>query len=232
MNSTISAVVQSSKGFDWYNFFSNPIVLALLSSGIIILAISAVLKYVFKLGEDSSNFKIGLTNISKLKTGVEAFVKKLINSITRKFMDTSFLDKLIHGLVISAYVATFQATELQKLGLLITQNTSTTKSRFLGNPSNPVYPEVVIWKPDNQFQPAGSGKAVLVACIETQSTLETNVRKWIFLASMGIIFNLVVPENDVDRTKNLLKSNNIDLLVKLQKYTFNTTTKRYDFLNV
>ena len=101
MNSTISAVVQSSKGFDWYNFFSNPIVLALLSSGIIILGISAVLKYVFKLGEDSSNFKIGLTNISKLKTGVEAIERCIIEiQSTLKAKDTTL--NFVHSIA-SAY---------------------------------------------------------------------------------------------------------------------------------
>lgn len=147
-------------------------------------------------------------------------------------MEETLLDRLIHDLVISAYISTFQARKLQELGLLITQNTSTNKTRFLGDPLNPIYPEVVIWKPDNPYLSAGSGKAVLVACIETSKTIDKNIKKWKFLASLGIIFNLVVEEKDVPRTQFLLKDNYMDLLIKLQKYNLNPTTKRYDFFNV
>lgn len=159
-------------------------------------------------------------------------IKKMIDFVIRKIMDRDLLDRLIHDLVVSAYVTTFQATELQKLGLIIATNTSTNKSRFLGTSLNPIYPEIVVWKPENLFSTTGKGKAVLVACIETHKTLETNIYKWKFLASLGIIVNLVVEANDVARAKVLLKENNIDLLIKLQQYKFNMTTKKYDFFNV
>lgn len=147
-------------------------------------------------------------------------------------MNEDALERLIHDIVISSYFSTFQASELQKLGLLITQNTSANKTRFVGNPTNPIYPEIVIWKPDNQYLRSMDGKAVLVACIETRRTLGKDIFKWRFLASLGIIFNLVVEESDVATTKDLLKANNIDQFVKLQKYTYDTVNKRYVFSNV
>lgn len=148
-------------------------------------------------------------------------------------MDDTILDRLIKDIVISAYVSTvFNPLELQKLELQIAINTSTNKTRSLGTAFNPIYPEIVVWKPDNPYLLTGGGKAVLVVCIETEKTLEKNINKFIFLASLGIVFNLVVEEKNVNKAKTILVNAHINLLVKLQKYKYNLNTKRYDFFNV
>jgi hypothetical protein len=156
----------------------------------------------------------------------------MVDFIAGKYMNETILDRLIKDIVISAYVATvFNPKKLEELGLQIAINTSTNKTRSLGTSQNPIYPEIVVWKPDNPYMLTGGGKAVLVVCIENEKTLEKNIYKFIFLASLGIIFNLVVEEKNVDYAKQILKNANIDLLVKLQKYKFNANTKRYNFSN-
>lgn len=79
MTSTISATTQNIQQFDWYNFFSNPIVLAIISSGVIIAVFTFILKYVFKLGARDTQINTALTDITELKNGI----KKLVSQMDR-----------------------------------------------------------------------------------------------------------------------------------------------------
>lgn len=108
---------------------------------------------------------------------------------------------------ISDYAAIFDPNKLRELGLLFAFNYPASKSRFVGSPNNPIYPEVILWKPDNIN--LSTGKAVLVACIETSDTIETSISKWKAISNLGLIFNLVVPSWETGRVKELLALHNI-----------------------
>jgi hypothetical protein len=125
-----------------------------------------------------------------------------------------------------AAAARYDPNELQKLGLRLDVNTLSNKVRFVGNPSNPIYPEIIIWKPD--FLGATNGKVVLVESIEMTSTLNANpLPKWQFLASLGVIFNIIVPENEVTRVKSMIGTVQVRNLLK---YVYNQQAKRYEIV--
>jgi hypothetical protein len=139
-------------------------------------------------------------------------------------MDSPNLDNLVLSSIISAYQATYNPIQLQSLGLIISTNTPASKTMSV-NSLNPIYPEIVIWKPDNST--LQTGKTILVAAIETSNTINMNINKWQRLAAISVIFNLVVPEFDVERVKKILADNKIPV-TNLQFYRFNKDNK-YEF---
>lgn len=110
----------------------------------------------------------------------------------------------------------------QNLQLQITVNTPSSKVRFVGNPLSPIYPEILIWRPD--YAGSDKGKAVLVEIVETSRTLNSNpINKWTFLSSLratGVIFNLVIPIGEATRVRTMLTQNNI-AVTNLIGYTLN-----------
>ena len=71
MAATTSAITQNMNNLDWYKFFSDPIVLAIVSSGIIITGVGLLFKFVFKLGGTNTTFNTAVGDIGILKTSVE-----------------------------------------------------------------------------------------------------------------------------------------------------------------
>lgn len=53
--------------FNWYEFFSDPIVLAIISSGVVITFLGLLLKIVFKLGAMDLQFKNVIEDVGSLK---------------------------------------------------------------------------------------------------------------------------------------------------------------------
>lgn len=70
---------ENASKLDLYTFLSNPIVLAFISSGIIIGVITFLIKFVFKLGAKDTEISNALVDIGELKTDV----KKLGGSMDR-----------------------------------------------------------------------------------------------------------------------------------------------------
>lgn len=139
------------------------------------------------------------------------------------------LDSFVTNQVALSSAATYEAVKLRDLSLQITVNLSSNRTRFVGGSENPIYPEIIVWKPNAPG--SGRGKAVVVESVETPRTIEKNVFKWKRLASLGVIFNLLIPEGQEAKVKGLLQSNDIKN-TKLQVYKLNNVTKRYDFTNV
>lgn len=85
----------------------------------------------------------------------------------------SSLEDLLFGIehdqVIRASSSTYNPQELARLGLQITLNLTNEKNRFVGDSANPIYPEIVIWRPD--FQGANTGQAVVAESIETSYSI-------------------------------------------------------------
>ena len=131
--------------------------------------------------------------------------------------------------VTRASASTYNLVQLQQLGLKITVNTSSQKTRWVGGDNNRIYPQIIIWRPDSPESTTGS--AVIVETIETMGTLiGPNVDTWRRLASTGgVVFNLVIPADSLERVRTLLRENNIAANVTLQTYTYNPAENRYFF---
>lgn len=143
------------------------------------------------------------------------------------------LDDILYGVerdrVAGASALTYNPTQLQQLNLQIDVNTSTQKVRWVGNENNPIYPQIVVWRPN--YPGSSAGNAVVVEMIETVGTLGTpNIQKWRRLASIaGIHFNLIVPHGNLVQVRQLLRDNNITTGVNLQTYSHDASTDRYTF---
>ncbi len=141
-------------------------------------------------------------------------------------MSLVFLSNSTHDAVIRSSASTYNPAELSNLGLEITLNLSSQKNRFVGPASTPVYPEIVVWRPD--YKGADTGQAVIVEAIETAATINLNSEKWRILSSLGIQFNLVIPEKELQNLKRLLADNSISS-VNIQTYRFIPTQNKYIF---
>jgi hypothetical protein len=131
------------------------------------------------------------------------------------------LDYLFRDSIIKASASTYNPTELLKRGLLITTNLTNQKIQSVGDSSNPVYPEIVVWKP--KYLGATTGTAVVVEAIETASSLANPpINKWRVLASLGARFNLVFPRGYQAQVSNILIGNQIPTgNIRLQTYASN-----------
>ena len=142
-----------------------------------------------------------------------------------------FLQSLIHDAVIRASASTYAPQELGNRGLQITLNTSANKNkRFVGPETNPVYPDLIIWRPD--FPGSNLGQVVVVEAIETTFTLNTpQLFKWRMLASLGVRFNLIIPVTSLQNVRSALISNGLTNGVVLQTYAIDSQN-RYTFTTV
>lgn len=129
--------------------------------------------------------------------------------------------------VIRASASTYNPSELQRLGLQITLNLNNQKTRYLGEPTNPVYPDIVIWRPD--FPNANTGQAIIVEAFENDTLTHSGVEMWRRLSeTVGVKVNLIVPFAQLEQTKLILKVQNI-LNIHLQTWRFDSFTGRYLF---
>lgn len=135
---------------------------------------------------------------------------------------------LFHDPVVRASASTYNLNELARLGLKMDLNLTSQKNRFVGDP--PIYPEIVIWRPD--YQGANTGQAVIVEAIETNNTINNPgaVDKWRRLAALGITFNLIVPIASQAQIRQILNSQAITN-VTLQVYNYDQNN-RYVFTTV
>ena len=138
-------------------------------------------------------------------------------------------DKTQHDAITRASANSYTADKLNPLGLQIDVNIDS-KKRFVGEASNPLYPDIVVWKPD--FPSSSKGKAVIIEKIETAKSIEINWQTWKRFADVGIVFVLIVPLSQVENAKRKLDLLGIRAKTKLQYFEYNTTTKVYSFHNV
>jgi len=137
---------------------------------------------------------------------------------------------LIHDPIVRASASTYNPTELQRLSLQITLNLSNQKVRYLGGPINPIYPDIVIWRPD--YPGANTGQAVLVELIENPTFTHGGVQTWIRLANTtGVRFNLIVPLAQLHDARLIITRNNIPI-THLQTWQYNSNSGRYIFNTV
>ncbi len=155
---------------------------------------------------------------------IQFFLRLLSNIFSMDLNDILFgteKDK-----VIRASASTYNPQDLTRLGLEITLNLSNKKVRSVGNP--PVFPEIVVWRPD--YQGSNTGQAVIVEEIETIGTLiYPRINDWRILSSLtGVRFNLIVPAVQLTNVQQILTANNLQN-IKLQTWSFDTNTGRYMF---
>jgi hypothetical protein len=150
------------------------------------------------------------------------------------YVKQSFLMRLLSESelprVINASVSTYNLLQLWMSGLRVETNLPSRQVRAVGEPSSPVYPEVVIWRPDSPS--LNTGQAVLVEAVETENTISSSLEKWKRLASLGIRFNLVIPEGQLALVRQILNNNGISGNVHIQTYKYNPSTTRYTFTEV
>lgn len=130
-----------------------------------------------------------------------------------------FLQSFIQDAVIRASASTYSPNELANRGLKIDLNVSSNKDkRFVGDNSNQVYPDLVVWRPD--FPGATTGQAVVVEAIETVHTLSLfPLTKWRVLASLGVRFNLIIPIASLQNVRQILEVNGLATGIIIQTYT-------------
>src|SRR5258708_18485262 len=85
------------------------------------------------------------------------------------------LDKTEHDNVVRTSAASYTQEKLNQLGLKIDTNIDTNK-RFVGDASNPLYPDIIVWKPD--FPSSTKGKTVVFEKVETRNSIDRNWLEW------------------------------------------------------
>lgn len=143
-------------------------------------------------------------------------------------MAVDFIGNLIHDQIIRASASTYNTLELDRRGWKIALNTSSQKIQYIGAPPNQIYPEVVVWQPDNPL--STTGRAVIIEVVETTNTINMfSLDKWRRLASIGIPFNLVVPAADEARVREMLRQAPDITNVIIQTYYYDQNQQRYIF---
>ena len=159
-------------------------------------------------------------------------LRELLKSVRRLLhMDPNILDmvdKLVRDQITLNSAGAYDQKKLQELGLQLTVNQSNNITRFVGDASNPIYPEIIIWKPD--FFGSLKGKAVLVEFVETSRTIDISLSRWRATSLLSVPFNLSIPPSEVTRVQGLLTQNN--LTANLYTYTLNPTTHTYTFTKI
>lgn len=146
----------------------------------------------------------------------ENLVNSFLVSIFSSFMDP--LSSIFYNMAIRASASTYSQELLRSQGLHIAINTANQKVRHIGDASSPVYPEIIVWRPD--YQGATTGQPVVVEAVETRDTIPASIEKWRRLANLGIRFNLVIPADQLNRVRTILREQNIPTRnLRLQTYT-------------
>lgn len=116
------------------------------------------------------------------------------------------LDNLRKDNAIINSVLRYNLSKLTSLGLQISYNSSQKKERFIGDINNPIYPDILIWKPD-PLKP-GKGKTALAELVETSQSIGIDtINKLKKLTLLEIPCNLIYPEEDSNKVTNLLNAN-------------------------
>ncbi len=150
-----------------------------------------------------------------------------VQAALQKLLDQ--FDKTEHDNVAKASAASYSRDKLDPLELKIDTNIGS-KNRFVGDASSPLYPDIVIWKPD--FPTSTKGKAVVIEKIETKNSIDKNWLEWPKFANIGVIFTLIVPADELTNVRGKLNTLGIIRKVRLQTYTYNSQTKQYEYHNI
>jgi hypothetical protein len=129
------------------------------------------------------------------------------------------IDNLTRDQLISASAATYTPEFLQQNGLNVTPNYSHTKSRFIGDPKNPIYPDIVAWRYGGTL--GIPEVAVIIEKIELENSIEKNWKSWPQYANSGAAFFLVVPATEREDVLSKLTALGIVGKTRLQTYTKN-----------
>ncbi len=161
---------------------------------------------------------------------IEKVIKSFLRKITPMYNNNDLLDSLIHSMVVGQSANTYRNSQVVvNNGLLVDTNSPTRKTRYVGGQNNPLYPDIIVWKPN--YPGSSSGTAVIVEEIETRKTVYNKADFWKKLGDIGVIkFFLVIPEGTETEVLNIIKQNGIRV-DQLQTYTYNPTTKMYNFKN-
>lgn len=143
---------------------------------------------------------------------------------------TDILDSLTHTMVVGQSANTYRVSKyVLDNGLLVDTNYPTNKRRYIGGENNPLYPDIIVWKPN--FPGSSAGTAVIVEELETRKTIYNKADFWKKLGNIsGIIFFLVVPEGTENEVLSMIRQNGIRV-DQLQTYNYNPITKMYSFKN-
>lgn len=138
-------------------------------------------------------------------------------------------DKIKHDSVVRASAATYPQSLLDSQGLQLDMNIDS-KKRRIGGESDPIYPDVVLWKPHYIGSP--KGKAVVIEKIETEKSIENNWPEWPKFVRRGVIFNLIVQVNKASFAKQKLSELGIFASTRLQTYELDKETNEYKFITL
>lgn len=112
-----------------------------------------------------------------------------------------------HDRVVIASSKTYGSMEAN--GSKVSINPDGEKNFWVGNESNPRYPDVAVWKPDSP----GSNRASAVEVIEEIETEDSvtyaESAQWKDYAGLGIIFRLIVPKDYVNMAVSIINSEGI-----------------------
>lgn len=111
---------------------------------------------------------------------------------------------LEHDNIVRASARTY--TSLVSKGYNVTTNLTGETNRFVGDPSNPMYPDVIVWKPN--YVGASKGVATIIEEIETSESvsLEEANRQWVKYGLSGVNkFILIVPFGYQDIALNIIR---------------------------
>lgn len=157
-------------------------------------------------------------------------MKNLINSIKRKvylIMGTAPYSEIVEKDQVALASANTYLTIASQQGLAVDVNTANSRTRTVGG-SNPVYPDVILWKPSPG---STSGTAIAVEAIETPSTITQDIPRLQRLGSLGIPLTIIVPNNYKTVAKQIIDSNKVNYN-RLQSYEYNPTNGSYNFYDV
>lgn len=155
------------------------------------------------------------------------YFRKLLNHMHDS---NDILDSLIHTMVVGQSANTYRNTKyILDNSLLVDTNSPSNKRRYVGGDTNPLYPDIIVWKPN--FPGSSAGTTVVVEEIETEKTLYTKANFWKKLGNIsGILFFLVVPAGKENDALNIIKQHGIRV-DQIQTYSYNPTSKLYTFKN-
>lgn len=135
-------------------------------------------------------------------------------------------EQQLHRLIVGESYQTYLTLKAQ--GFNITPNPLILEKRFVGNVKK-VYPDIVVWRP---YSPESQeGTTVLIEQIETAGSINGNVNTWRDLASTGIYFVLVVPAEQIEHTRDLLRTNSISVN-KIQTWVYDNETNQFSFTDI
>jgi hypothetical protein len=142
-------------------------------------------------------------------------------------MDSS-LDLIISGFIATSFQQKiFDLNQLDTLGLKLEFNNFGSQKRFVGDRNLNIFPNIVIWKPNQNDLTTGTTIAAVL--VETVSSLKNpDINKWLFLSSIQILFDLLIPETELQNVQSLIRNKNL-LSIKLFTYRYDQILKQYIF---